>query len=120
MLQPESRKGKRVMFLAGNLISVAGIVFELVELDDVCFDASLRDDDFSEDDDTLQENNTYAWMMTLLIFGLCLDVSSAIFLSAMYHSPLDIKSAHKIPPGDTRNLRVTLPLSTFWLHFPGS
>ena len=43
------------MFLAGNLISVAGIVFELVELDDVCFDASLRDDDFSEDDDALQE-----------------------------------------------------------------
>lgn len=103
VVQKESRKGKWAMFLVGNLIFIAGIVFE-IEKFDVCFDENLGDDD-----DTPEENAELLdeWMMSLLIFGLWIDVFSAILLSVVYQSPLDIKSVHKIPPGDMRNLKMT-------------
>lgn len=92
------------MFLVGNLISIAVVVSEISELS-VCFDENLDDDD-----DTPEENaqNTYEWTMFILILGLWVDVFSAVTLSAIYHSPLDIKSAHKIPPGDMRHCGGTV------------
>lgn len=91
------------MFIVGNLASVAGIAYEIAELD-VCFDEKLGDDDFT-DDKTPEENadGAYANLWFLFIVGLWVDVFSAVSLSAVYRTPLDIKSAHKIPPGDVRN-----------------
>lgn len=87
------------MFLVGNLISVAVVVSEIVEIN-VCFDEKLNDDD----EYTTEENtfNVFAWTIVSLVLGLLVDASSAFILSTIYRSPLDIKSAHKIPPGDMR------------------
>lgn len=91
------------MFLAGNLISVAMVVYEIASLD-VCFDENIGDDD-----DTPEENaeSVQTWTVIVLVYGLWVDLFSAIALSVIYQSPLDIKSAHKIPPTDTRNLKMT-------------
>lgn len=85
-------------------MSIVGIIYEIVELD-VCFEEKLTD----SDDDTAEENATTTrdWMLILLVVGLWVDVFSVIALSTIYRSPLDIKSAHKIPLGDTRNLKMT-------------
>eukprot|EP00903_Cladosiphon_okamuranus_P012840 g11998.t1 len=95
------------MFMVGNLITVASVVYELAELD-VCFDEkiSMTEDD---DDNTPQENAeaTHRSTLIMLVVGLFVDVFSAVLLSAIYRSPLDIKSAHLIPAGDVRNARVT-------------
>lgn len=106
-MRSESRKRKWALFLAGNLISIAVVVSEIAELN-VCFDENL-----SEDDDTPEENaeTTYGSMMFLLVLGLWIDVFSAIALSAIYHSPLDIKSAHKVPPGDMRHCGGTVMIN---------
>ncbi len=109
------------MFVAGNLISIAVVVSEIVELN-VCFDENLDDDD-----DTPEENaeSTYSRMMVLLVLGLWIDVFSAITLSVIYRSPLDIKSAHKIPPGDMRHCGATCminflgPFSWFLVYLFG-
>lgn len=121
VVQTESRKRKWAMFLVGNLISVAVVVSEIAELS-VCFDENL-----SDDEDTPQENasSTYGWMMFSLILGLWVDVFSAVALSVIYRSPLDIKSAHKIPPGDMRNCGGTAMINFlapfFWglVYFSG-
>lgn len=109
------------MFVAGNLISIAVVVSEIASLD-VCFDENLEDDD-----DTPEENaeSTYSWMMFLLVLGLWIDVFSAVTLSVIYRSPLDIKSAHKIPPGDMRHCGATCminflgPFSWFLVYLFG-
>ena len=101
------------MFLVGNLIFVATIVFEIAEL------KAYVAENTSDNDDTPQENyfNTPYYLMGVWIFGLLVDVFSAIVLSAIYGSPLDIKSVHKIPPGDMRHCGGTATinfLSPFW------
>lgn len=106
VLPSESRVWKWALFSAGNLITVAGIVYEIAGLN-VCFDekVALTDDD---DDNTPRENahNAYTWTMIMFVVGLWVDLFSAVSLSAIYRYPLDIKSAHLIPPGDTRHLRM--------------
>lgn len=111
------------MFLVGNLISVAVVVSEIAEFD-VCFDETLSDDD---DKYTPEQaaSTVFTWTMISLVVGLSIDASSALILSAIYRSPLDIKSAHKIPPGDMRNcvgtamLKCVAPFSWAVVYFSG-
>ncbi|CAM9412445.1 unnamed protein product, partial [Ectocarpus sp. 8 AP-2014] len=92
------------MFLVGNLISVAVVVPEIAEFN-VCFDEKLSDDDeYTTEEDA---DHVFAFTMLSLILGLLVDASSAFILSTIYRSPLDIKSAHKIPPGDMRSCAGT-------------
>ncbi len=109
------------MFVLGNLISVAMVVYEIASLE-VCFDENLGDDD-----DTPENNaeSVHFWTLVVLIYGLWIDVFSAVALSVIYQSPLDIKSAHKIPPTDTRNMKMTaiinflVPFTWFLVYFGG-
>lgn len=96
----ESRKWKWAMFVLGNLISLAVVASEIGELS-VCFEENLDE----EDDDTpeLNASRAYVGLMFTLVLGLLVDFVSAVLLSLVYRSPLDIKSAHKIPPGDMRH-----------------
>ncbi|CAM9512885.1 unnamed protein product [Ectocarpus fasciculatus] len=96
----ESRKWKWAMFVAGNLISVAVVASEIGELS-VCFEENLDEDD----DDAPEENasEAYGRLLFILVLGLLVDFVSAVLLSLVYRSPLDIKSVHKIPPGDMRH-----------------
>ncbi|CBN79533.1 expressed unknown protein [Ectocarpus siliculosus] len=96
----ESRKWKWAMFVLGNLISLAVVASEIGELN-VCFEENLDEDD----DDTPEENasRAYGGLMFTLVLGLLVDFISAVLLSLVYRSPLDIKSTHKIPPGDMRH-----------------
>ncbi|CAM9310393.1 unnamed protein product [Ectocarpus sp. 12 AP-2014] len=100
----EPKKLKWAMFLVGNLISVAVVVSEIAEFN-VCFDEKLSDDDeYTAEEDA---DYVFAYTMLSLIFGLLVDASSALILSTIYLSPLDIKSAHEIPPGDMRSCAGT-------------
>ncbi|CAM9405396.1 unnamed protein product [Ectocarpus fasciculatus] len=120
----EKKTLKWVMFLVGNLISVAVVVSEIAEVN-VCFDEKLSDDD---DEYTTEENaeNLFGWTIVSLILGLLVDVSSALILSANYRSPLDIKSAHMIPPGDMRScvgtamVKCVAPFSWGLVYLSGS
>lgn len=108
-LQSETRIWKWTSFLVGNLISVAGIVYEIAGLEEVCIDWSdddINEQEFDDEDDDTEAITTYDWLMLTLIIGLWVDVFSAVSLSAVYRSPLDIKSAYKIPPEDSRNSRM--------------
>lgn len=98
-----------VIFIIGNLVSVVGIVTEIMELD-VCFDENLADDD-----DTPQQkaNETYHSLLVSLVFGLLVDVFSAVSLSVIYRSPLDIKSVHKIPREATWTTKTAICIVTF-------
>lgn len=93
---------KWAAFLVGNLLAVVGIVYEIMELD-VCFEENVADDDDPTAD---PEANTLFYLALVLVLGLVVDVFSAVSLSVIYRTPLDIKSAHKIPLEDTRNLRT--------------
>ncbi|CAB1101791.1 unnamed protein product [Ectocarpus sp. CCAP 1310/34] len=105
----ESRSWKWAMFVLGNLISLAVVASEIGELS-VCFEENPEEDD----DDTLEENASSAFgaLMLNLVLSLLVDFISAVLLSLVYRSPLDIKSAHKIPPGDMRHCG-----GTFLVHF---
>lgn len=105
VLPSESRIWKWALFLVGNLVTVAGVVYEIAELD-VCFDEKTHVAE--DDDDTPEENaeNALNYTMIMFVVGLWVDVFSAVSLSAVYRYPLDIKSAHLIPPGDVRNARM--------------
>eukprot|EP00752_Nemacystus_decipiens_P008496 g7590.t1 len=107
VLASETRVWKWALFVVGNIVTVAGVVFEISELD-VCFDETVVLGDDDDDVGTPQENaeTTYQWTMAMFVVGLWVDLFSAVSLSAIYRYPLDIKSAHLIPPEDTRNKRM--------------
>ncbi len=108
-MRSETRIWKWTSFLVGNLISVAGIVYEIAGLEKVCIDWSdddISEQEFDDEEDDTEGITSYDWMMMTLIIGLWVDVFSAVSLSAVYRSPLDIKSAYKIPPEDSRNSRM--------------
>lgn len=109
VVKVETRRKKWAMFVVGNLISAAVVISEIAELD-ICFDESL----IGMDDDAItsaeleagidrEAELTNGVMMFTLIFGLWVEVFSAIILSLKYRSPLDIKSVHKIPSDDMRS-----------------
>lgn len=86
------------MFFVGNVLS-AVVVFSEISGLVVCSDDNLGDDDY------IPENTgviVYVVFWFTLAFGLFVDVVSAVVLSMVYKSPLDMKSVHKIPVGDMR------------------
>lgn len=109
VVKAERRRRKWAMFVLGNLISASVVISELAELN-VCFAeyvGNVDDDDLTsgeiEDRKNYEASVTNGVMMFTLIFGLWVDVFSALTLSLIYRSPLDIKSVHKIPYDDVRN-----------------
>jgi len=55
-----------------------------------------------EEDGRILAYFVHAVSLTLLIFGLAVDLSSAVVLSKSYKVPLDVKSVYKIKPGEAR------------------
>lgn len=68
-----------------------------------CLLSNNAGDDDDDTDVDAHAETTYHWILFSLIFGLWADVTSAVILSVIYRSPLDIKSVHKIPADDDRN-----------------
>eukprot|EP00903_Cladosiphon_okamuranus_P017846 g16424.t1 len=120
----ESKKLAWAMFITGNFVSAAVVVSEIRGVN-VCFDDNLS----SEDDDSAEDVafETFHLTMFLLVFGLLVDVSSAVILSAIYRSPLDIRSVHKIPAQDMRGsfaacviVKAVTPLVWGTVYFSGA
>lgn len=101
------------MFVVGNLISAAVVLFEISKLS-VCFDAYVADDDDWQDTDDVEKaidsdaTSTYVLTMFTLVFGFWVELLSTIALSVIYRSPLDVKSVHKIPPDDLRHCGASI------------
>lgn len=103
-VKKENRGLKWAMFIFGNIISFAVVVFEISTLS-VCFEENLRDDDDPPEE---RADSAYSFLLIALVLGLLIDTSSAMVLSKIYESPLDIKSVHKIPPEDMRQCGGTV------------
>lgn len=102
-------------FIVGNTLVIVVLVLEILTLR-VCFDgfeefdhydddriqnrAELDDEDAYEVDEA--ESIVFYMVSAALIAGLSLQVISSVVLSSTYGSPLDAKSARKIPADDTR------------------
>lgn len=87
------------MFVAGNLIIiVAAVVYELAEL--VLRRENRADRGRRRQHPAGERRGDVRLDADCVIVGLLVDdVFSAVSLSAIYRSPLDIKSAHLIRPG---------------------
>lgn len=100
-----------MMFFVGILLSAGAVGLEIGQLD-VCFDEQFGHVDFDIPTEYFKwvEHQEYSTAFTkniviaALAFGLAVEVLSGIVLSRVYRSPLDIKSVHKIPPGDLRSM----------------
>lgn len=108
-MKAELKRRKWELFAVGNVISAAVVISEMSKLD-VCFDDDLEDSDDPITDDAERAAeiesaaaSTQGILLTILIFGLWVDVFSAVALSMIYRSPLDIKSVNKILPNDMRH-----------------
>lgn len=93
------RHTKWAIFVAGNLLSAAVLITEMSSLR-VCSDGSVSvDDDFHEDIAILAHDVS----MLALVFAFWVEALCAVALSSVYRTPLDIKSAYKVPSDDARN-----------------
>ena len=108
VIEPELRWRMWILFAVEKLASTTCIAFEIYTLD-VCFDENIWDDQTSLETTEVAElldyeaKRTYYIVLFTLIFGLVVEIVSAVVLSCIYGSPLDIKSVHRIPPNDLRN-----------------
>lgn len=75
------------MFVIGNLLSAVVLITEM---------SSLRECDGGAE-------IAYYVSILALVFAFCVEFLTAVALSCIYRSPLDIKSVYKIPPSDIRN-----------------
>lgn len=89
------------IFVVGNLMQIASVVYEIVVLD-VCFTQADPDNttEFSPTDEEVEEQaEGVEWGIRIaLILALGYDLLSALILSKVYGSPLDAKHSYKIPP----------------------
>lgn len=115
------RPKKWALFLGGNVISAA-VVFSEIAQTAVLFRQFLRETDKNTNggEANAGENKCYDDASTLrffamfaLIFGLLTELSFTVGLSLIYRSPLDIKSAHKIPHNDTRSCVGAMMVNVF-------
>lgn len=91
-----------LMYILGNLMTIGCVVSEVRSVQ-VCFDAVVVDDDIVGRSYEANARMTQDWIIISLVYGLSMDVVSAMVLSAIYRAPLDMKSVHRIPPEDRRN-----------------
>ena len=108
-MEPEVRWARWAMFLIGNAISTAVVIYEMTQLA-VCFDGfvgeldgELLDSADIADQVAFDASLTRDIVMFALGYSLLAEVVSVIALSVTYRSPLDMKSVHKVPPNDVRN-----------------
>lgn len=109
-------------FLGGNFISAAVIVSE-ISLTAAFFgrffsEANNATEGDAGDEESECHSGSHAsllrfLMMATLLFGLFTEVSFAIGLTLIHLSPLDIKSAHKIPRDDRRNCVASMMVNVF-------
>ena len=109
VVQPERRCRMWFFFFVEKMASANCIAFEIYSLD-VCFDQRVID---FYDDDSLgsteveelidyEASRTYNIVRFTLVFGLVVEIISAVVLSRAYRTPLDVKSVRKIPVTDLR------------------
>ena len=112
VMKPEIRRLRWAMFVVGNLLSAAIVIFEISKLS-ICFDGYVDDDDWRDESDikeAIDSNATFTYVLTMftLVFGFWVELLSTFALSIIYHSPLDIKSVHKVPPDDLRHCGASI------------
>lgn len=110
-------------FLGGNIISTVVIVSQ-ISLTAAFFGRFfIEENNAAEGEDGYDESECHSsssnasllcsFMMATLLFGLFTEVSFAIGLTLIYLSPLDIKSAHKIPRDDRCNRVASMMVNVF-------
>lgn len=80
------------MFLIGNFISLATVLFEISELGACGVEGQVGGQ--PENNEAEGKVPTAALMILVLLWGTVMDVLSGIIMSCAFCSPLDIKSAH--------------------------
>lgn len=117
------RRNIWAFFLGGKFISAAVVIFQMwLSLE--FFHNFLREADSSSVTDGSANSSSGidchggVWslrilVMTTLVFGLFADVVFTVGLSFVYWSPLDIKSANKIPHDSVRSCVVSMVVNIF-------
>lgn len=80
------------MFLIGNFVSLATVLFEISELAACVAEGQVGSQ--PENDEAEDKIPTASLMLLVLLWGTVLDVLSAIIMSCAFCAPLSIKSAH--------------------------
>ena len=114
------RRSIWALFLGGKFFSAAVVIFE-IWLTLEFFRKFLREADnvtngsagSSDSDCHGSASSLRVFVMITLVFGLFADAVFAVGLSFVYRSPLDIKSANKIPHDDMRNCVVSMAVNIF-------
>lgn len=113
-MEPELPWKKWIMFAFEKVASANCIAFEVSTLD-VCFDEYVEGiTDTSLESTEVQEvmdyeaSITYDLVRFTLIFGILVEVISAVVLSRVFRSPLDFKTVHKIPPDDLQSCQENI------------
>lgn len=100
-LQKEVRRKKWALFLLGNLLTIGSVIYELKSLN-LCFvegETYRNSFGFAE---AGHARDVERFVVAALWLGVVYEMLSALVLSTIYKSPLDAKSAHKVPPNDNR------------------
>lgn len=87
-----------VLFVVGNLLSTAVVLFEISRVDDCFDDVTERQAGATTEIERNAEASLRFLEIAILIFGLVTELVSGVVLCFVYGSPLDIKSLRKIPP----------------------
>ena len=98
----EERIKKWVVFLIGNMLTIGSVIYELVSLD-LCFvQGETNRNSVGIEETSGNTGDVEGYLVVALWMGAVYEALSAVVLSAIYCSPIDAKSAHKVPPEDTR------------------
>ncbi|CAM9544070.1 unnamed protein product [Ectocarpus sp. 13 AM-2016] len=103
-MQKEERRQKWALFLFGNLLTIGSVIYESESLD-LCFveGETNRTSLFGSSENNVgNSGDVERYVVAALWLGVVYEMSSALVLSTTYSSPLDAKSAHKVPPNDNR------------------
>lgn len=100
-MQKEVRRQKWALFLFGNLLTIGSVIYELESLD-LCFVEGETYRNSFGFEDAGHAKDVEGLVVAALWLGVVYEMLSALALSTIYSSPLDAKSAHKVPPNDNR------------------
>lgn len=87
-----------LLFVLGNLLSAAVVIFEMSQVDGCFDDVTERQANEMAEIERDTEASLRFLVMAILAFGLVTEFVAAAVLCFVYASPLDIKSLRKIPP----------------------
>lgn len=100
-MQKEVRKQKWALFLFGNLVTIGSVIYELESLN-LCFVEGETYRNSFGSEQVGHSRDVENFVVGALWLGVVYEMLSALVLSTIYSSPLDAKSAHKVPPNDNR------------------